>query len=30
MDFDYQIIRSGSKGNAVILGGSVMVDCGVP
>lgn len=29
-DFNYQIIRSGSKGNAVILGGRIMVDCGVP
>lgn len=29
-DFNYQVIRSGSKGNAVILAGSVMVDCGVP
>ena len=29
-DFNYQIIRSGSKGNAVILGNSIMVDCGVP
>lgn len=28
--FNYQIIRSGSKGNAVILGDRIMVDCGVP
>ena len=29
-DFNYQVIRSGSKGNAVILAGNIMVDCGVP
>lgn len=29
-EFNYRIIRSGSKGNAVILGRNVMVDCGVP
>lgn len=26
----YQVISSGSKGNAVIYHGSIMVDCGVP
>ena len=29
-EFNYQVIRSGSKGNAVILDGRIMVDCGVP
>lgn len=26
---DYQIISTGSKGNAVVVGGSVLIDCGV-
>lgn len=26
---DYQIISTGSKGNAVVIGGSVLIDCGV-
>ena len=26
---DYTIISTGSKGNCVIIGGKVMVDCGV-
>lgn len=30
MPCEYQIIRTGSKGNAVVLQGSVLVDCGVP
>ena len=29
-EFNYQVIRSGSKGNAIILDGRIMVDCGVP
>jgi len=27
---NYNIIRTGSKGNAVVIGGVLMVDCGVP
>jgi len=27
---DYKIIATGSKGNAVILGKSILIDCGVP
>lgn len=27
---DYTIISSGSKGNAVVLNGEVLIDCGVP
>lgn len=26
----FDIISTGSKGNAVVLGGSIMVDCGIP
>lgn len=27
---EYEIISTGSKGNAVLLGGKVLIDCGVP
>ena len=27
---DYQIIRTGSRGNAVVLNKSILIDCGVP
>lgn len=27
---DYQIISTGSKGNAVVIGQSILIDCGVP
>lgn len=27
---DYNILKSGSKGNAVIINGCIMIDCGVP
>ena len=26
---DYTVIATGSKGNCVVIGGKVMVDCGV-
>ena len=30
MDIDYTIISTGSKGNAVLIEDSVLIDCGVP
>ena len=30
MRCDYEVIRTGSKGNAVVLDNSILIDCGVP
>lgn len=30
MKIDYTIISTGSKGNAVLIGDSILIDCGVP